>query len=88
LKEPKKKKPRSIKHALRGSRNYKQNKSYLEALINKGSKHNEATKSARDVVEVKPQALDQSNNNPENDSRSLLPVLSMFYILLYERPFP
>jgi hypothetical protein len=45
--------------------------------MDKGSKHKEARKSARDVAEVRPQALDQSNNNPEKDSRSRLPVLSM-----------
>ena len=62
---------------LRGIKNYIQNKDYIVTLMDKGSKHKEARKSARDVAEVRPQALDQSNNNPEKDSRSPLPVLSM-----------
>jgi hypothetical protein len=34
------------------------------------TEHKDATNSGRDVSEVKPQNLDQSNNNPENDSSS------------------
>jgi hypothetical protein len=56
--------PKCIKHALKGSM------SYRILGIGDCTEHKKATKSGREIADVKPQALDQSNNKPEKYSRS------------------
>ena len=55
-------------HAHRGVKSY--NGIEIGEEGEEETKHKDARKSPNEVTEVKPQALDQSNNNPENDSIS------------------